>query len=336
MSSEDKYPVHGMRLQVRQVTHQAININSFELVHPEGQELPPFDPGAHIDFYFHDGSVRQYSLCSDPADHSRYLIGVLRDDKGRGGSQALHERVHVQRTVVVGKPRNNFPIAEEAKHHLLLAGGIGVTPMMAMLYHLDSIGADFTLHYCSKSPEHTAFKADLAPYVEDGRVFFHQDGGIPGQGLDIAKLLKKHKKGTHLYYCGPPGFMRAVKQFTEHWPEGTVHFEFFTAGAAPKQTMTGDELGKDGEAIGIGFQIKVASTGKVYSVPNDKTIIEVLAENGIKVEVSCESGLCSTCSVRYLEGVVDHRDLVLSDKEKMQYLTPCVSRARSDMLVLDL
>ena len=145
MSPEDKYPSHGMRLQVRQITHQARLINSFEMVHPECEDLPEFTAGAHIDFYFRDGSVRQYSLCNDPRERHRYLIAILRDDKGRGGSQALHERVHVQRTVSIGKPRNNFPVHEEAKHHLLLAGGIGVTPMISMMYHFQATGADFTL-----------------------------------------------------------------------------------------------------------------------------------------------------------------------------------------------
>ena len=337
MNAEGKYPAHSMRLQVRQITYQARDINSYELVDPEGRELPEFTAGAHIDFYFRDGSVRQYSLCNDPADRRRYFIAVLRESYGRGGSQALHERVHVQRTVWVGKPRNNFPLHEDAKHHLLLAGGIGVTPMMAMIARLQATGADFKLHYCTKAPEYTAFRLELAELVKSGRVELHYDGGDPRNGLDIAALLKNPAPGTHLYYCGPAGFMRAAKAASAHWPSGTVHFEYFTADAAPKSTLTSEELSEmDADAVGIGFQIKVASTGGTYFVPNDKSIVQVLAENGIKVEVSCESGLCGTCMVRYLEGEVDHQDLVLEDDQRSQYLTACCSRAKSKILVLDL
>lgn len=337
MSPEDKYPSHGMRLQVRQITHQARLINSFEMVHPECEDLPEFTAGAHIDFYFRDGSVRQYSLCNDPRERHRYLIAILRDDKGRGGSQALHERVHVQRTVSIGKPRNNFPVHEEAKHHLLLAGGIGVTPMISMMYHFQATGADFTLYYCTKSPEHTAFKPELADFIADGRVIVHHDDGIPEKGLDIKALLKDHPSGTHLYYCGPPGFMRAVKKFSAHWPDDSVHFEYFSAAASPKSVMSSEELSNAGDdAVGIGFQVKVASTGAVFAVPNHKSIVQVLAENGIEIEVSCEAGLCRSCAVRYLEGQVDHRDLVLTESERAQYLTPCCSRAKSSLIVLDL
>ncbi len=327
-----------MRLQVRQVTYQARDINSYELVHPEGKPLPTFTAGAHIDFHFRDGSVRQYSLCNDPSERHRYLIAVLREEYGRGGSQALFERVHTQRTVSVGRqPRNNFPLHEEATHHLLLAGGIGVTPMMAMLYRLQSIGADFTMHYCTKSPEHTAFRPELAALASEGRVLLHHDGGDPRRGLDIAALLKSYEPGTHLYYCGPVGFMRATEAASAHWPKGSVHCEYFTAAASPKATLTKDEAADVGDdAVGLGFQIKIASTGAVYYVPNDKSIVEVLREQGIEVETSCEAGLCATCKTRYLTGEPDHRDLVLDDEEHSQYLTICCSRAKSRMLVLDL
>lgn len=332
-----KYPAHSLRLQVRQITHQAIDINSYELVHPEGEELPEFSAGAHIDFYFRDGSVRQYSLCNDPAERHRYLIAILRDAHGRGGSQALHERLKMQHTVAIGRPRNNFPLREETEHHLLLAGGIGVTPMMAMLARLQTIGTDFTLHYCTKAPEFTAFRSELEELVAAGRVILHHDGGDPGKGLDIAGLLEEHRSGTHLYYCGPAGFMRAAAQAAAHWPEGTVHCEYFTAEASPKAAMTGEEISQlADDTIGIGFQVKIASTGATFFVPHDQSIVQVLTENGIEVEVSCESGLCGTCATRYLEGEVDHRDLVLEKSEQTQYLTLCCSRAKSKILVLDL
>ena len=337
MSPKDKYPAHSLRLQVRQITHQSRLVNSFEMVHPEGEDLPEFTAGAHIDFYFRDGSVRQYSLCNDPMERHRYLIAILREDQGRGGSQALHERVHVQRTVSIGKPRNNFPVHQGAEHHLLLAGGIGVTPMLSMISHFQAISADFTMYYCTRSPEYTCFKHELADLIAEGRVILHHDDGYAEKGLDIKALLKGHTAGTHLYYCGPPGFMRAAEKFSAHWPDDTVHFEYFSVAASPKSMMSSEELSDAGDgAVGIGFQVKIASTGAVFAVPNHKSMIEVLAENGVEIESSCKSGLCSTCVVRYLEGVVDHRDLVLSESERAQYLTPCCSRAKSSLIVLDL
>ena len=337
LDEKGKYPKTGMILRIRQITFQAVDINAYELVHPEGEDLPPFTAGAHIDFHFRDGSVRQYSLCNDPRERHRYVIAVLREANGRGGSQALHERLHVQRTVSVGRPRNNFALSADAKRYLLLAGGIGVTPLKAMAHELDATGADYTLHYCTRDPAHTAFHEEFRAPASKGRVMHHHDGGIPGKGLDIAGLLKAYEEGTHLYYCGPPGFMAACKRATQHWPAGAVHLEYFSAAAAPKSAMSGTEIADAGEsALGLGFQVKIASTGAVFTVPNDKSIVDVLAEHGVEVETSCRAGLCATCKVRYLAGEVDHRDLVLSGEEQATYIATCISRAKSPLLVLDL
>ena len=337
MSGEAYYPDHATRLPVRQVTHLAEAINSYELVHPDGEDLPPSEAGAHVDFFFRDGSVRQFSLCNDPAERHRYLIAVLKETNGRGGSEALHERVHPQRQVYVGNPRNNFPLHEEAKQHLLLAGGIGVTPMMGMIARLQTLGAEFTMHYCAKSPRHAAFRGEMASLVDDGRVRFHYDGGDPRRGLDIESLLMVPEPETHLYYCGPPGFMEAVAKFSSHWPDGTVHFEFFSAAASPKSKLIEQELELvAGGTVEIGFQVQIASTGAVYSVPNDKSIVQVLGENGIEIEVSCQSGLCGTCVTGYLDGEVDHQDLILDKDQQEESFTPCCSRSKSKMLVIDL
>ena len=335
--SQQQYPTHAQRLKVRQVTYQAVGINSYELVSPEGEDLPAFKAGAHIDFYFRDGSVRQYSLCNDPRERHRYLIAVLREPESRGGSEGLHDRVHVQRTVCVGEVRNNFPLSPNAKHHLLLAGGIGVTPMMAMIGEIQSNGGSFTMHYCSKSPEHTAFRPELEELVAAGRVILHHDGGDPSQGLDIETLLATQENGVHVYYCGPPGFMRAVKRATKHWACGTVHAEHFSSIASPKARQTAEERKAAGDGgVGIGFQVVLASTGASYFVANDKSIANVLKENGVHVETSCKSGLCGTCKTRYLEGEVDHHDLIMGEDEQANYLTLCCSRAKSRTLVIDL
>ncbi|MBO32940.1 MAG: oxidoreductase [Rhodospirillaceae bacterium] len=334
MTETDKYPEHGLRPLVRQVTQQANDINSYELVSTDGCQLPPFEPGSHVDLHFRDGRVRQYSLSNDPRDKDRYVIAVLRDHKGRGGSIALFERVHVGRTVSIGKPRNNFPLTDKAKRYLLIGGGIGITPMKSMMHHLQATKGEFLTYYCTKSPEDTAFQDEFATFVKEGKLIYHHDGGDPKNSLDLKKLLKEPKPGTHLYCCGPPGLMKAVEKTSSHWPEGTVHFEHFARTFEPEP---GDEeVGASEFDIGVGFQVKVASTGEIFDVPLDKTILEVLKENGHEVELSCGAGLCGSCKVRYLEGRPDHKDLVLNNEEKSKFLSVCISRSYSSMLVLDL
>ena len=327
----DNYPKNSLRLQMRQVTHQAQGISSFEMVDRSGNDLPAYTAGSHIDFYFHDGTIRQYSLCGDPSDRKRYLIAVLNDKNGRGGSAALHKRLHVQRDVFVGEPRNNFPIAKEAKHHLMIAGGIGVTPMLSMIYEIQKTDDNFTLHYCTKSKDYTAFQPELAALVASGKVVVHHDQGIPENGLNIKELLQDYDDGTHLYYCGPPGFMKAVTDFSSHWPEGTVHFEYFNA---PEPEVESKSPGLVSNAEG--FQIKIASTGAVYTVPDSKSIVDILHENNVAIETSCNVGLCKTCVIKYTEGEVKHMDCVLSKQEQEEYLTPCCSRSLGDLLILDL
>ena len=337
LDPKGKYPKTALTLRVRQVTFQGVGINAYEFTHQDGAQLPPFTAGAHIDLYFRDGRVRQYSLCNDPAERHHYVVAVLRDDSGRGGSVAIHERVHVQRLVAVGYPRNNFSLVERAKRHLLLAGGIGVTPLKSMVHRLARIKAEYTLHYCAKAPEYAAFQNEFASFVDEGRVVMHFDGGNPADGLDVAELLRKCEEGTHLYYCGPPGFMGACMRTSEHWPVGTVHFEYFSNESAPKSAMSREEIAEtDDNALALGFQIKIASSGVSFTVANDKSIVQVLAEHGFDIATSCMAGLCGSCKVGYLSGEVDHRDLVLSDSARTECLTTCVSRAKSPVLVLDL
>jgi ferredoxin-NADP reductase len=220
-----------MLLRIRSMTYLTQRVNGYELVDPAGHDLPRFEAGAHISVRLPGGLVRDFSLCNDPAERGRYCIAVLRE--GPGSSQ-LHERVRVGDLVEASTPRNNFPLAARAERHLLIAGGIGITPIMAMIAELRRRRAEFSVHYCTRSPEETAFLDDLAVLAAQGRVQFHHDGGDPAKGLDLAATLRECRPGTHLYYCGPAGMMAAAEAAAAHWPPGTVHCEYFAGpNAAP-------------------------------------------------------------------------------------------------------
>lgn len=318
-----------MKVKIRRITNEARNINSFELVAPDGGELPPFTAGAHIDLHLPGGYIRQYSLCNDPREKRRYQVGVLHLPDGRGGSKAVHRELRAGDEIEISEPRNNFQLKEDAARHLLIAGGIGVTPMMAMVERLRVLDAEFELHYCARGPEIAAFRDRLAPLEADGRVHYHFDGGDPSKGADLAALLSGREEGTHLYYCGPAGLMRAIEAAAEDWPAERKHCEYFAQPAVP----TG---GAAAEGEAGAFEIKLAKRGDTLAVPPGKTIVEVLREAGVEVETSCEAGLCGTCRTRYLKGEPEHNDMVLDDDEKGEYLMVCSARARSKVLILDI
>ena len=224
-------PQTQLSVRVARKRGEAQDICSLELVAEEG-ELPAFTAGAHLDVHLPNGLVRQYSLCNDPLETGRYVIAVLRDPGSRGGSRAVHELVPEGATLSVSAPKNHFPLAEEAPRHLLLAGGIGVTPMLAMAERLSGLGADFELHYCTRSRARTAFVERIASSRYAARTRHHYDDA--GEKFDVAVLLKASAAGTHLYVCGPQGFMDAVlgAARAQGWPEERLHFEFFGAASA--------------------------------------------------------------------------------------------------------
>jgi ferredoxin-NADP reductase len=316
-----------LNLLVRQIRFEGVGINSYELVDPSGAELPPFEAGAHIDIHVEQGLTRQYSLCNDPVERHRYVIAVLRDENGRGGSKTLHETVHVQDVVPVSAPRNNFHLKPSGKA-ILLAGGIGVTPLKSMAHQLSRAGIDYVLHYCAKDLEHTAFKDELGHARSIGRHHYHFDNGNPANGLNIAELLRDREDDAHLYYCGPAGFMKACAAPAEHWPSETVHFEHFKA---PKPAETSASASVPGS-----FTVKMCSSDAIVTVAPDQSIVDALAGAGVTIETSCQSGLCGSCKCRCVSGEVEHNDCILSDDEHQEFMTLCVSRARSgSCLVLD-
>ena len=310
---------------VRAMRLEAKGIMSYELVDTLGQALPAIEAGAHVDVHLPNGLIRSYSLAGDPSDRTRWVLGVLRETRGTGGSRAMHEMVRVGAEIAVGPVRNAFALAADAKHSVLLAGGIGITPLKSMAHTLARSGASFELHYCARSADRTAFVPELSALAPVGQLHFHFDQGDPAKGLDIQSLLRTPDEGTHVYFCGPEGFMAACSQASEHWPVGTVHKEYFKA---PEQSVP---AGVDGE-----FDVHLARSGQTIRVSPDQTILRAIELTGLRVSTSCLSGLCGSCKVDYVDGEVDHRDYILSADERDRCLTVCVSRAKSKSLTLDI
>ena len=315
-----------LTVKVLRKKQEALDIASFELVKPDGSALPGFSAGSHIDVQVPGGLTRQYSLCNDAAEQHRYRIAVLRDPVSRGGSTGMHDALKEGDTLQISEPRNHFPLVH-AERTLLFAGGIGVTPLLSMAQRLAHIGADFRMHYCTRSAERTAFRDEIAASAWADRVEFHHDDGDAAQKLQLEQVIAQPHAGTHLYVCGPTGFIDWVLKTAERlgWPKDHVHLEYF--GAAPQDTA-GDRA----------FQVKIASSGETYEVAADETVVQALQKHGIEILTSCEQGVCGTCITRVLQGECDHRDLYFTDEEKAQndQFTPCCSRSKSPVLVLDL
>lgn len=308
-------------------TCEAEGICSFELSAADGTVLPPFEAGAHIDVHLAGGMVRQYSLCNDPRERQRYLISVLKDPLSRGGSQAMHEQVLTGQMLTISAPRNLFALVPTASRHLLFAGGIGITPMLAMAYALAPQDVPFELHYCFRSSDRAAFLPLLAqaPFAE--RVILHDDSGTQAQKLDAAALLALSDAGSHLYVCGPGGFMSHIIDTAQHagWPAHRVHREFFAAAPIDHRADTA-------------FEVELARSGQIFQIPADRSVFEVLDEAGVAIDSSCEQGICGSCMTRVLSGIPEHRDQFLSAAQQAanDQFTPCCSRARTTRLVLDL
>jgi ferredoxin-NADP reductase len=315
-----------MHLRIRSITYLAEEVLGFELTDPNERDLPRFSAGAHVAIRVAPGLLRDYSLWNDPAERRRYCIAVLKDKDGHG-SNRLHEQARAGDLLEVSWPRNFFPLTEEAERHWLIAGGIGITPIMAMIAELKRRRVDFNLHYCSRSPERTAFREELSLLAAMGRATFHYDGGDPTKGLDVATLLKHPPPGTHLYYCGPAGLMDAVARAATHWPPRTVHSEYFKGPAAATPEMVGEDLP---------FRVRLAKSGGEYEVRADESIARALRRHGVKVDTSCELGYCGTCLTRYLSGEPDFRDQILRPADRERFVLTCCTRAKGALLELDL
>lgn len=308
---------------VADVRKIAEDIYSYELV---ADGLPAFTAGSHIDVYLPNGLIRQYSLCNDPAERRRYVIAVQREEQGRGGSAYMHENLHVGCMLDISAPRNHFPLEESARRFKFIAGGIGITPLVAMIKTCLRNHADFHLHYCVRSRSRAAFMETLLPLAAKGLVSLYVDdeGGRP----DLAGILRQPEDGEHVYYCGPSGFLDVVGAASAHWPAGHVHFERFSAGGLSSTETT--------DAHDEPFDIQLAQSGETYTVGANETIVEVLKRNGVHLDVSCEEGYCGTCMTRYVSGEPEHRDSVLDDANRKNYVMVCCARAKQGPLVLDI
>ena len=307
---------------VESVDHVARDVVALTLVDPDGDTLPPWTPGAHVDLILGSDLVRQYSLCSSPSDSRTIRVGILKSPDSRGGSIFIHEKLTPGSTVRVRGPRNHFPLVG-APRYLFIAGGIGITPMLPMMAEASAAGADWRLVYGGRSRESMGFVDELAEYGDRVTLVPQDEAGLP----DLDALLGTPQPDTLVYCCGPEPLLQAVEQRCATWPPGALHFERFAA-----KKIEGDG------AEDRPFELLLARSGITVTVPADKTTLEVVQEAGISVLASCQEGICGTCEQIVVEGEVDHRDSILDDDEREanETMMICVSRSRSESLTLDL
>jgi ferredoxin-NADP reductase len=314
------YSEHVSELVVTESTTVADGVVSLLLEHPDGEELPAWTPGAHVDLLLGPELVRQYSLCGAPGDRGRFRVGVLLDASGRGGSRYVHERLTPGARLPVRGPRNHFPLVA-ADRYLFVAGGIGVTPILPMVAEAEASGADWSLHYGGRRRASMAFLDELAPYGDKVVLRPEDECGL----LDLAAILQP-RADTAVYACGPEGLLQAVEERCAAWPPGSLHVERFAAKPVA-----------DGAAT-TSFEVVCQRTGITVTVPEDRSILDVVLDAGVNALSSCQEGVCGTCETPVVEGSPDHRDSLLTDEEKAEgdYMMICVSRSHSARLVLDL
>lgn len=310
---------------VRRLCVESVDVRSFELVAADGQPLQAFEAGAHIDVHLDDGLVRQYSLINTTDTDGSYRIAIKLESASRGGSSRMHGLAEGD-ALTIGLPRNNFPLDPTAGHTMLLAGGIGITPLLGMARRLVADGRSFSLDYFVRSRDALAFGCEIGtgPFTSSSRFFLGCDGAATR--AELAARLDTALPRTHVYACGPAPFMQTVKDLVAARPGLVLHLEYFAADPALADLPSGS------------FRVKLAKSGKAVVVGANETIVEALVAAGIEVATSCEQGVCGTCLTTVLSGRPDHRDMLLTEEEQQagDRMLLCVSRCLDQDLVLDL
>ncbi|MDF3311109.1 PDR/VanB family oxidoreductase [Rhodococcus sp. T2V] len=317
LSADGTFPVIVVARQ-----HETPDVVSLELALPDGSELPTWTPGAHIDIEVGAAGVRQYSLCGDLQDRRRWRVGVLLERDGRGGSRYLHQQAAPGSTLTVSLPRNNFAL-DKCRNYIFVAGGIGITPILPMIAAAENQGATWSLHYGGRTRQSMAYRDEISAYGPRARVLPQNEYGL----LPLDDILAGSDPSAQIYCCGPEPLLAAMESALGTAESQRLHLERF------RPRTVGEDSGPDRD-----FTVKIASTGATIRVGEDQSIVDALEDAGITVETSCREGTCASCETTVIEGEVCHRDSVLSASEREQSVSImlCVSRARSDLLVLDL
>lgn len=304
-------------LVVSRIVTESTDIVSLELVHPNGEELPAWEPGAHLDVQLVTRQQRQYSLCSDPADRFRYRIAVLREDFSRGASMYIHTYLREGRTVRARPPRNLFPLLP-ADEYLLLAAGIGITPILPMAFQLRQVDAAFSMHFAVQDAAHLPFQTEIAQLGDAVTINSREHAGR----LNLQALLAEPRPGLAVYSCGPARFTNAVENAMAHWPQGSLHLERFE----PKPILARPN---------VPFIVRAARSNVEVEVPADMTMLKALDAAGVAVPPSsCLRGVCGSCALRVIEGTPEHRDSLTTDPDSTT-IYPCVSRSAKAEIVVD-
>jgi ferredoxin-NADP reductase len=316
----------NMQVRVKRISYEAENINSYELVALARGDLVPFTAGCHIDLHLPNGMIRSYSLLNDQSERNRYVVAVNKDAASRGGSSFIHETMRVGDIIKISHPRNNFALQEDAVHSVLIAGGIGITPLLSMIRRLEALGRSWQLFYATRTRVAAAFLDELSSLRSGIHSNLHVnfDQEPPGRMLDLSAIVKDTPSSAHLYCCGPVPMLEAFEAATANRPADHVHVEYFKA--------------KEKPAAEGGFEVKLARSNRTIAVPAGKTVLNALLDAGIAVSFACTEGVCGTCETRVIEGIPDHRDLFLGKEEQAANKTMmiCCSGSKSPTLVLDL
>jgi ferredoxin-NADP reductase len=315
-----------LRVRVADIKQEARDIKLIELAPVNDEALPPFSAGSHIDLHLANGMIRSYSLSNAPDDGDHYVIGVKNEESGRGGSQFIHERLKIGDQIEISKPRNQFHLDERAEHSVLIAGGIGVTPLVSMSRRLESLGKSWEMHYAGRDAANLGFVSQLSKFGPKVRFYFRKGSEeIPAsERIDLVTLVAAAPANAHFYCCGPTEMIAGFEAAVASLSPDSVHLERFS---------NDESIDKAGS-----FTVVLQQSGETVEVQSGQTILEALLERGIDVPYSCTEGICSTCETRVIAGIPDHRDMILSkeQKESNKLIMICCSRSKTDTLVLDL